>query len=250
MIRKNMMRPHRNTKRQKIRPRILILPISTWELLSLKNGAFKESIDAFTQSLNTERPKLEADATYNIANARYKLGSELLSSDLNGAADLYRESLDYYKRTIELNETNSAAKHNHELVEKELKVLLEKIKNQPPQQQQDEQDKDKDQKEENQEDQQSQEDSEGDKEKQEQEQQQDKQQDEDKQKQEEQEDSESAAGDQGEDQKEASGQGDEDSREMTPEEAKMLLDAFADEEAMDSLKKKKQRYNSDVLKDW
>jgi hypothetical protein len=37
---------------------------------------------------------------------------------------------------------------------------------------------------------------------------------------------------------------------MSPEEAKMLLDAFADEESMDNLKKKKQRYNRSVLKDW
>jgi Ca-activated chloride channel family protein len=212
-----------------------------------KKGDFKESIDAFTQSLNTESSGLEADATYNIANAKYALGSELLNSDLNGAAALYRESLDYYKRAIDLNESNSDAKFNHELVEKELKVLLDQIKNQPEQEQQDEQDKEQDQKKDNQENQESQEQSEGDKEKQEQ---QDEQQAGDKQKQEEQESTENQMGDPGDDQKEAAGQEEEPPGEMSPEEAKMLLDAFADEESMDNLKKKKQRYNRSVLKDW
>jgi hypothetical protein len=37
---------------------------------------------------------------------------------------------------------------------------------------------------------------------------------------------------------------------MSPEEARMLLDAFADEEAMDNEKKRKRRHDATVLKDW
>jgi tetratricopeptide (TPR) repeat protein len=102
-----------------------------------KKGKYKESVDAFIRALNTDDLKLEADAAYNIANAKYKLGNELSDSDLNSAAGLYRESLDYYKRAIELSDKDTDAKYNHELVEKELKLLLEKLKDQPQQQKQD-----------------------------------------------------------------------------------------------------------------
>ncbi len=213
-----------------------------------KKGSYQEAVDALTQSLHTENPGLEADATYNIANAKYKLGSELLNSDLNGAAALYRESLDYFKRAIELNKNSSDAKYNHELVEKELKVLLDQIKNQPPQEPGDDQDKDQEQKEDSQ-DNKSQE-SGKDKEGQDKQQQDNKEQSEDEQKQDNLDGDEKQMGDQDNDQQQPAGQADEEPGEMSPEEAKMLLDSFADEEAMDSLNKQRRRYNGNVLKDW
>lgn len=211
-----------------------------------KKGEYGKSITAFTQSLQTENPRIEADATYNIANAKYKLGSELMNSDLNGAAGLYRESLDYYKRAIELNDRNTDAKYNHELVEKELKILLDKIKNQPPpDQQDDQQDKNEDQKQDSKEDnQESRQTEDGSEDGQEEK---DRQQTDKNQQQEGAQDRakgpEKAPG-------QDTGQTEQKPEEMSPEEARMLLDAFADEEAMDNLKKMKRGYNREVLKDW
>jgi tetratricopeptide (TPR) repeat protein len=204
-----------------------------------KKGNYKDSVDAFTRALNTDDLKLEADAAYNIANAKYKLGNELSDSDLNSAAGLYRESLDYYKRAIELNEKDTDAKYNHELVEKELNVLLEKLKDQPQKQQQ-EQDRKEEDKEDRQE-QSKQEQSGRDKE--------DDQQQGNRQ-QEKKEGPDRQEADKERDMEGAPGQKEEQTGEMSPEEARMLLDAFADEEAMENAKKRKRGYDATVLKDW
>ncbi len=196
-----------------------------------KSGQYQESVDAFTRALNTEDPEIEADAIYNIANTKYKLGSTLLNTDLNSAADHYREALDYYKRAIEINEHNSSAKFNHELVERELKVLLDKIKNQPEQQQ------DKDGEEKKEEKQQSDEKSDENK----------------KEEQQEAENEQKQTGDHSpekQQEEESAGQPEEKEGEMTPEEARMLLDAFGEEEALENLKKQKSGYYPDVVKDW
>jgi Ca-activated chloride channel family protein len=99
-----------------------------------KKGMYQDAVEAFTKAAVTKDKKLEAKTTYNIANTKYKLGSQQENTDPNGAVNLYRESIDYYNRTLELDKKDADAKFNHDLVEKRLKALLEKLKNQPQQQ--------------------------------------------------------------------------------------------------------------------
>lgn len=98
-----------------------------------KKKDYQGAVEAFSKALLSPDSKLEADANYNIGNCKYKMGKLKEPADLSGAVNLYREALDYYKRTIELDQTNKDARYNHELVEKQLKLLLDKIKQQPPQ---------------------------------------------------------------------------------------------------------------------
>ncbi len=216
-----------------------------------KNEKFQESVDAFTRSLDTENMELEADAAYNIANAKHKLGKGMVESDMNGAADLYRESLDYYKRAIELNENNMDAKHNHELTDRDLKILLKKIEEQPKQQQGEEGDKKQDGDEEKQEDQQSQSEPREDEEEKEQQQSEQKNQNEqeDQEKQKAGESQEEQADNEKDGEGKSPSPAEKDPGKMSPEEARMLLDAYAEDEAMDNLQKRKT-YNTGVLKDW
>ncbi len=93
-----------------------------------KKENYKKAIDSFVKSLITDNIKLESKANYNIANSKYKMGRRKVNTDLEDAVKLYRESLDYYKRAIDLDHTNIDAKYNHEFVERELKVLLDKLK--------------------------------------------------------------------------------------------------------------------------
>jgi tetratricopeptide (TPR) repeat protein len=198
-----------------------------------KNKQYQESIEAFTRALNTEDPTIEADAVYNIANAKYKLGSQLINTDLNTAVNLYREALDYYKRAIELNENNNDAKYNHELVERELKVLLNKLKNQPPPQQQ--RPRDKSQNKDKQEEQQPQTGpGEGDK------------------KEQQLASKENIDDKPGENVKPQQNiiQYKNETQKMSPEEARMLLETFGKEEALEMLQKGKKGYYPEVLKDW
>jgi len=216
-----------------------------------QKGQYQEAIESFTKALNTEDKKTESDAIYNIANTKYKLGRASAESDINSAVSLYRESLDYYKRAIELDEGNRDAKYNHELVERELKVLLDRLKNQEQQQDdqdknhENEQDNDKKEEEEQKSDSKEAESNEsGEAEKQQgQEARDDQNMKEDKDDQQ-----EGAGEDSGQEQE--SGQEEERDGGMSPEEAKMLLQAFGEEEARDAEKKQKGAQYPRVLKDW
>jgi tetratricopeptide (TPR) repeat protein len=206
-----------------------------------KQGKYKEAIDATTRVLSTEDRGLEAKAIYNLANNKYRLGEETAKSDLNSAVSLYREALDYYKRAIELNEGDNAARYNHELVERELKVLLDQMKNQQQNQ---------DQNEEGQQEQQpSQSESDQQKDGEEKDSQQQAGQDDEKK-----EDTGGMAKDQpskdeGGGESQPSEAAKDELKGMSPEEARMLLDAYGQEEALKEGKTKKG-YSGGVLKDW
>lgn len=98
-----------------------------------KKEEYSKAEESFTKALTTDDQKLEARAAYNIGNSKYKQGKLKENTNLSEAISYYRQSLDYYKRAVELDENNRKAKFNHELVEKELKILMDRQKNQPPQ---------------------------------------------------------------------------------------------------------------------
>jgi Ca-activated chloride channel family protein len=95
-----------------------------------KKEDYQKAIDAFTKVLTSDDKKIEADALYNLGNCKYKLGKLKEDTDLSSAVALLRESLDYYKRAVEIDQKNNDARFNHEFVERELKVLLDKLKQQ------------------------------------------------------------------------------------------------------------------------
>jgi tetratricopeptide (TPR) repeat protein len=201
-----------------------------------KKGDYQNAIDAFTRALVTDDEELEANANYNIANSKYRLGNLRVNTDLAGAVNHYREALDYYKRAIEIDQDDSDAKYNHELVEKKLKVLLDRLKNQPEQGQGEEESQDQNQVKQ---DQQSAAES-GDSE------------------QKEETSGTDERGETGIEQQDYVNEGegqaevrspDDETDEMSPEEARMLLDAYGEEEAL-QMKKNRQGYYDGVLKDW
>ncbi len=205
-----------------------------------KKGRYQEAADAFTKAIVTKDKKLEAKTTYNIANSKYKLGSLQENADPNSAVDLYRESIDYYNRTIELDENDKDAKYNHDLVEKRLKTLLEKLKNQIQQQQQNQKQDKKDNQ-----------GNKGVQEKSGQEKQDNKQQQKSGNKQAETADAiDKKAEQEKNDQAGERGAAGEKTKAMSPEEARMLLDAYRAEEAGAVSDHGKKGYYEEVLKDW
>ncbi len=93
-----------------------------------KKGEYEKAISAFEKASISSDKSLESKANYNIGNSKYKLGKLKKNTDLSNTVKLLREALDYYKRAIELESNDNDAKINHELVEKELKILLDKLK--------------------------------------------------------------------------------------------------------------------------
>jgi len=190
----------------------------------------------FLERATASRDKiLESKANFNIANSKYKFGKLKENTELKETVNLLRQSLDYYKRTIELNSKDEDARINHELVEKELKMLLDKLKQ--------EQEKKKDQ-------------SEEEKEKKEGQAQSQEGEQEDKQGQQAQQ-AAKAEGQEAEEKKkeEAKAASEakqaEETREMSEQEASMLLEGYRQEEnSTGKLEDKKRGFAGDVLKDW
>ncbi|MEW6601666.1 MAG: tetratricopeptide repeat protein [Nitrospirota bacterium] len=212
-----------------------------------KKGQYKEAVDAFTKALSTDNKAIEAKAIYNLANTKYKLGSEAANSDLDSAISMYREALEYYKRAMQMKEGDKDAKYNHELVEKKLKVLLEQAKNRKQDQ---DKNKDKEQdKKDKKEGKQSQEKSGQQKEEDQKQQsaQQNNKNAEDRKSGSKEDKGKSAGQDESKD-KTPSGTG-KDKEGMTPEEARMLLDAYGQEGTIND-KHEVRGYSGEVLRDW
>jgi Ca-activated chloride channel homolog len=91
---------------------------------------YAAALGSFTKALLSDDPELESAAHYNIANTKYKQGRLKENTDLAAAISLFKESLSFYKRAIELNEKDRQAKFNHEFIEKKIKHLLDKLKEQ------------------------------------------------------------------------------------------------------------------------
>jgi len=215
-----------------------------------KKGDYLLAIGSFEKATASKDKLLESMANFNIANSKYKLGKLKENTELKETVNLLRQSLDYYKRAIELNSRDEDAKINHELVEKELKALLDKLK-----QEQDKKKEQSEQKEEAKEGQagqpqngQQQENKEG---KQSQEQKTEEQKKEEVKAAREARQAEGQKQDQAKEE-EAKGQGAEDAGEMSEREATMLLEGYRQEE--DSSGKlednRKVASSEEVLRDW
>jgi tetratricopeptide (TPR) repeat protein len=213
-----------------------------------KKGNYEEAIESFTRALSTDDRDLESKAAYNLANSKYRLGAMKAGSDMQGSASLYRESLDYYRRAMELNERDRDAKYNHEVVEKELKILMDRMK----QQQEEDQEQNGNQ------DQGKEQEGEGKESRPEssQEEQQDKQQAKEQESQKggseetkEEEGPQVSSQESPQDNQQKGEEGDQEI-EMSPEEARMLLESYGLEEAREEVNKQMRGRSRGVLKDW
>ena len=92
-----------------------------------RKAQYKEAAQAYEKALLSGDKKIEAGANYNIGNCKFKQGKFKESSDLAGAVAEYRSALDYYKRAMELDPNDMDAKFNYEFVERLLKTLIDKL---------------------------------------------------------------------------------------------------------------------------
>jgi tetratricopeptide (TPR) repeat protein len=213
-----------------------------------KKGHYAAAVDSFTRALSTDDRELESKAAYNLANSKYRLGAMKAGSDMQGAASIYRESLDYYKRAMELNEEDRDAKYNHELVEKQLKILMDRMKNQQEHQKEQNEDQDEGKDQEGQEKESQSESSQQEQQDQKEAKEQESQEGGSEEKKEEEKRS-AASEESSQDNQEKGEEGDEEI-EMSPEEARMLLESYGLEEAREEVNKQMRGRYRGVLKDW
>lgn len=99
-----------------------------------KEGEYDKAAGFFEKSALCDDKALEAKANYNLGNSRYKSAKVKEGSNLSEAVSLMRQALDYYKRAIRLNENDKDAKINHEITERQLKGLLDRLSKEKEQQ--------------------------------------------------------------------------------------------------------------------
>lgn len=96
-----------------------------------KTKEYQKANSSFEQSLITEDKGLEAKANYNLGNSKYMLGLSKENTDLSEAVQLLKGALNNYKRTQELAPKDEDVKVNYKIVQEKLKELMEKLKQQP-----------------------------------------------------------------------------------------------------------------------
>ncbi|MHB8155285.1 MAG: tetratricopeptide repeat protein [Candidatus Omnitrophota bacterium] len=215
-----------------------------------KTKEYQKANSLFEKSLITEDRGLEAKANYNLGNSKYMLGSSKENTDLSAAVQLLEGALNNYKRTQELTPKDEDVKVNYKIVADKLKELKEKLKQQPQEnkndQKQEQQNQEQLQKQQGEPQQKEQEKS-GDKQGQDQQAQESKQEGQDKQ-------GQSTAAQASTQSKESGGASSaqpQGPKEMSKEEASMLLEGYRQEEnAAGMLKDDRKGTEEKVLKDW
>ncbi len=201
---------------------------------------FSSAARSFERALLSDSPLRQAQSRYNLGSAHYRMGISIEDTDTKQAVGLLRQSLEQFRKSVEENPRDRDAQYNYEFVKKELQRLEEKQQQQEQNQQQDQQQDQQKQEEQNQE--KNEEDGHGE---QQPNQQQDDQQQGDQPQEDRQHDNRQDAEQDSQEQSAAVPQ------EMSPEEARQLLDGYEEEKSMQYLLDERQgKPEGTVLKDW
>jgi len=110
-----------------------------------RKGEFDKARESFGNALRTRDPKLEAQAKFNLGNCSYSTALGKLT-DLQGAIEELRKSINYWRDSLELNPADTEAKQNIETAQLLIKDLLDKEKKKQEEEQKKQQEQQQDQK--------------------------------------------------------------------------------------------------------
>jgi len=95
-----------------------------------KKGAFDKANDAFDRSAGKAEDKgLEASVRFNQGNAHFRKAERLMQSDLNGALENSKKSIQHYRQALELDADFKEAAENMETGRLLMKSIMEKMEN-------------------------------------------------------------------------------------------------------------------------
>jgi Ca-activated chloride channel family protein len=100
-----------------------------------KNNLFDDAITSFQQALKSEDLGLQEQDYYNLGNALFKKGEEVLQKDPQQAEKLWQQALDAYGSSLKLNPEDRDSSENRELVTRRLEELKKQQEQQKKQQQ-------------------------------------------------------------------------------------------------------------------
>ena len=101
-----------------------------------KKGEFDKANDAFDQSASkAEDKRLEASVRFNQGNAYFRKAEKLMQSDLNGALENSKKSIQNYRQALELDPDFKEAAENMEMGRLLMTSIMEKMENEKNQSQ-------------------------------------------------------------------------------------------------------------------
>ncbi|MGB3081819.1 MAG: hypothetical protein WBB86_02360, partial [Candidatus Omnitrophota bacterium] len=198
-----------------------------------RKNEFAKSAEAFLRSLAGVDESIEEKAMYNVGNSEFRLGEGAEKQDPASAMSTYKKALEYYKRSMRVSPDDRDAKYNYEFTLQKIKEIEQQQQEQQQQQKQKEEEKKKEQEKQEEQEQKEQEQREQEREEQER-------------KEQEQREKEQFPKQQKPDTM------NELEREMSEEEAEMLLRLQDEEETRlrDEMKKAKKGRRPPVVRDW
>jgi Ca-activated chloride channel family protein len=96
-----------------------------------RQSKFEDAAAAFARAPAPD----PAETAFGVGNAKYRLGAAAAASDPEKALGLYAEALTSYRRALGANPDDADAKFNHELVTKKREELQKQLEEQQQQQQ-------------------------------------------------------------------------------------------------------------------
>jgi len=99
-----------------------------------KKEDYPKAVEHFQKSLLSDDKAIQTKAHYNLGNSLYKAGVAKENSDLNTAVQSLEQSLDHYEKAMAADDKDKDAKFNYDFVKKELERLKEKLKQQQEEQ--------------------------------------------------------------------------------------------------------------------
>lgn len=97
---------------------------------------YDEAIEHYQKAILNGAPELRAQASYNIGDSYYRKGMQSESAGkLGEAIDFMKKGVEEYKSSLKINSDDRDTKCNIEFVQREIKRLLNKMKEQSQQQQ-------------------------------------------------------------------------------------------------------------------
>lgn len=224
-----------------------------------KTHEYGKAAISFEKALVAEDKRLEARAHYNLGNSKYMLGVSREDTDLSGAVQALEGALNNYSGALQWNSKDEDARINLAITEKKLKELKEKLRQQPQKNNSNSKQQGQNKDQQQQEGQQNQEDKKAEQGKQEEDKKQNEPSDQGRQQQQEQQAGQQQEQQAGQQEQEASKtQGPQQAasqpqvlKEMSQEEAHMLLESFRQkEDAGGMLKDDRKGTEARVKKDW
>jgi len=96
---------------------------------TFKNNLYDDAIGAFTKALKSDNIELQAKAYYNRGSSYYQKGLEAQKADPATTVDQWKKALDSLQAALQLMPDDTDAKHNHDLIKKQLEELEKEQQN-------------------------------------------------------------------------------------------------------------------------